>query len=85
MPTNDAIETHERLARIEEALEAIRAAIQDQKECSKGQNGKLDKILKNDTDKLVNIAKNKTSIKNIHATLYVLFAGLTGLFIKSLF
>ena len=91
MPSNnngdmqDKIEVHERLARMEAILEAIKEALEDQKRCDEQQDKKLDEILHNDKDKLQRITTTETQIKNLKATLWLfavpLAAGIAKWFI----
>lgn len=84
-PTNTAerIDIHERLARIEEALGNIKKALDDQKDCDKDLDEKIDKILDNDRDKIKQIADNKASIKGLKAALYVFVVPLLYAVVRS--
>jgi hypothetical protein len=83
MSDNDNnVEVHERLARIEAILEAIKDDLQDQKECDEKQDVKLDQILSNDKDKLQRITKTEEKVKNVRATLWIFAVPLAGVLIK---
>lgn len=81
--TDEKIQVHERLARMEAILESIGKALEDQKECDEKLEKKIDKILENDKDKLKQITENKTSVKNLKAALYVFVVPLLYAVVKS--
>ena len=65
MPDNieDTVEVHERLARMEALMAAIKEALEDRKECDEKLDGKIDKILENDKDKLARISVVEDRVK----------------------
>ena len=82
MPTGkevqERIELHERLARIEELLRHITEEQKEQKQDDEKLDGKIDKILDNDKNKLERIAKTEQKVKNIKATMFVFLAAIAG-------
>lgn len=72
MPGDEnTIEVHERLASIETLLEALKQAIDEQREDDKDLDEKIDKILENDKDKLQRITTTEEKLKNIKTTLWL--------------
>jgi len=82
MPTGkevqEKVELHERLVRIEELLNHLVKEQEEQKEDDEKLDGKIDKILDNDKNKLERIAKTEQTVKNIKATLFVFLAAIAG-------